>query len=300
VELFEGERFYLHEAQVGRFGNLHELVKTVDSSDVSDKGNPTAKWSRAFDRLLKSGELDLLICETLTRMSDSSDFQPTWISLFAEGWFIAESPKFTLNVLLARPAKASKIETITSLKQDCLVGNLGTTPVRIERYAFPEFLNLSVFDGNARLVEGPVETLNHLQSVSFACNKDVPYYEISAPTLLVQLSAKQYAPLAWVFEKSTKKALLSAASSDAPVRDQTVAELLQHLALEEDGPIEGSLDILTRLAGDPHHYVRWRALQSLCAIDFERARPYLIQACDDPHSTLAEAARKVVRNISLT
>lgn len=290
------ERFYLDPRNKERFAALHDLLRTLESTDVQAGERAVLRWSRTFNNLLQSGELQTIIGEILTEMSVSMAFQPGWISNRAEEWFIADSPNFSLRAYVVRPPMN---DVLFSLSQDCLIGNLGQSPVHFQRHAFPAGLRRDVFDRNLILSEGSRETIAPLQSTTLACASDIPEYIIPAATVLVQLSPKVYAPLVWVFDRPTRSALMCSSSYEAPVRNQAVAEALQYLAMESSAPVEPFLTALNQLATNPHHYVRWRALQSLCAIDFDFAKPYLLKACEDEHPTVAHAARKAAQRLAI-
>jgi hypothetical protein len=288
-------RFYLDPEQGERFEVLQATLSEIESGDAPG----VRQWSSAFDRLLKSGELEIIIGEILAKMSNPDSFQPSWISERVEEWLIAESSRFSLRAIVAKPQRGDRQGFISSLTQDVLVGNLGKMPVHFVRHTFPAGTHREVFQRGLTLEQREVGSIAHLESTCFEAAHDVAEYTISAPTLVVQLSPKSFAPLVWVFDKTTKAAVMCTASYDAPVRNQVVAELLQHLAMEPAGPAQPSMDILLRLVSNRHHYVRWRALQSLCAVDFEVAKPYLLNACDDTHPTVAHAARQAAQQLSL-
>jgi hypothetical protein len=290
------ERFYLDPKNSGRFGTLQSLVTSIGrSSDSTEPGN-VSDWHSAFCALLRSRELEVAIAEILVALSRECPFEPNWMSALAEEWFIADGPRFSLRAFVAKPANDT---VFTSLPYDCLVGNLGPA-VHFTRHKFPPDCNREVFERGLRLQRGVFEELTPLQSVVFSSATDAPEYLVTEATLLVELSLKAWAPLVWVFDTTEKSALMCTSSYEAPVRNHAVAESLQHLASKRGAPMEPSLDILKRLTFNKHHHVRWRALQSLCALDFEVAKPYLLRARDDPHPLVSDAARKAAQRLAIT
>lgn len=285
------ERFYLDSRNSHRFGTLQSLVRSIDSSDESK----IADWYPGFCDLLSSGELEAIIAEILVALHRECPFEPRWMSALAEEWFIAESPKLLIRAFVSKP---NNDKIFTSLPYDCLIGNLGPA-VHFTRHQFPAELNRSVFERGLTLRPGVFEELLHLQATTFPSATDVPEYLVTEATLLVELSLKGWSPLVWIFDSDKKAALMCTSSHDAPVRNQAVAECLQYLATKRSTPMEPTLEILKRLALSEHHHVRWRALQSLCALDFEIAKPYLLQAREDPHPLVSDAARKAAERLAI-
>lgn len=290
------ERFYLDPKNSDRFGTLQKLVHSIDCCNDSTQPGGVSDWYPAFCELLRSRELEVAIAEILIALSKECPFEPSWMSALAEEWFIADSPKFLLRAFVAKPTN-DKI--FTSLPYDCLIGNLGPA-VHFTRHKFPPEFNREVFERGLTLHRGVFEELLPLQSVIFSSATDAPEYLVTEATLLVELSLKDWAPLVWVFDTAEKSALMCTSSYEAPVRNHAVAESLQYLATKRCAPMEPTLDILKRLTFNKHHHVRWRALQSLCALDFEVAKPYLLRARDDPHPLVSDAARKAAQRLALT
>ena len=285
-------RFYLHTDSADRYPALHRLLRELNLIRGHSDG-AIQNYHPSFAVLVRSGELEEILGEVLTRMSRSKDFQPNWISPRAEEWFIAESDGFALRAFALKPANDP---TFSSLPNDCLVGNIGRAPIVFTHYRFPADLNLALFDQSLVLPQGSQKELRRGQSVFFRFAADIPDYAVPKATISVELSRKHYSPLLWVFERSTGSAVLCTSSYEAPVRSHAVAESLQYLAAELT---QTSLEILVRLTTSRHHHVRWRALQSLCAIDFEFAKPHLLRACEDSHPIVAHAARKAVQQLRL-
>lgn len=289
------ERFYLDSRQSERFGTLQNLVASIERSSESTHPGGVSDWYPAFGELMLSREIEAAIADILIALSKECPFEPSWMSALAEEWFIADSPKFSLRAFVVKPAKDT---VFTSLPYDCLIGNLGPA-VHFTRHKFPPETNREVFERGLTLQRGVFEELLPLQSVIFSSETDAPEYLVTEATLLVELSLKAWAPLVWVFDTTEKSALMCTSSYEAPVRNHAVAESLQHLATKRNAPIGPTLDILKRLTLNKYHHVRWRALQSLCALDFEVAKPYLLQARDDPHPLVSSAARKAAERLAI-
>jgi hypothetical protein len=175
---------------------------------------------------------------------------------------------------------------------DCLVGNLGQNPLQLVRYGFPAGAKCEVFERGAKLLIGEAEQVEQGESRLLLADRDVPDYRVTHPVLMLQLHPKVFAPLIWMFDRDSGTAEMASASSEKPVRYQAIAGILQHILRDPALPAEASLQTLSKLFRHDLHFVRWSALQSMCAIDFEFAKAYLLEACRDPHPAVVEAANR--------
>lgn len=285
---------YLAPERLSGYPTLKTLLEAIqDAPDIGDDGN-LDKWKPAFNEFLRSGEAARLAESILEGSYRDQKFQVPWISATSEEWIIAESELFSLRVTIPKP---NRKQSVISLEHDCLVGNLGFTPYSFRKHIFPEQADLKVFDTAAKMAFGPEETLAQGESSHWRASVDLIDNTIRTPVLLLTLYPKVPAALRWEFSTETALPTLCMASSDTPVRKQMVAQVLQHLILAEDLPADDAVSLLHRIAQDPHHFVRWSAIQTLCALDFEAAKPLLIDACDDPHPILSAAARRAVERL---
>ncbi|RZI57140.1 MAG: HEAT repeat domain-containing protein [Rubrivivax sp.] len=285
---------YLTPERLVTYPSLAHLLDAIHSAPDVEAENNLEKWRSAFNGFLNSGEAERLAEVILEQNYHDEKFQVPWISTTSEEWIIAESSLFSLRVTIPKP---NRKQSVISLEHDCLIGNLGFTPHSFRRHRFPPRADLRVFDPTACMKRGVEETLAQGESRHWRAGTDLIENTIRAPVLLLTLYPKVPAALRWEFSTETGLPTLCMASSDTPVRKQMVAQVLQHLILAEDLPSEDAVILLRRIAQDPHHFVRWSAIQTLCALDFEAAKPLLISACDDPHPILSAAARRAVEQL---
>jgi hypothetical protein len=297
MKVMSGQR-YLERANRGRVPALSELIAQLDEAEemASRDCQPSVplsvmRFEPAFARLMQSRELEIILAEMLGELSVEEYYRRDYISPRLEEWFIASSRLYSLEALVIRP---STNPTFSTFSQDCIIGNLGGAPIEFLQHRLSAIRDLGAFETGLQLPQGEPGAIQSRQCAVFRCGLDAIELALSAPAIQVQLLCGQHAPLVWRFTRSDRRAQLATAATDSATRSQIVGEFLQHLANESLETIGASIGYLETLVQSPHHFVRWRALQSLCAIDFQHAKPLLLQALHDPHPAVAEAAGRAV------
>lgn len=283
-------RRYLTEVE--RFPRLAALVAQAEACVAGDTlPGLTHVCRKAFDQLLGSRELSEIVSEALQQMAKGDAMHPEWLSKTAEEWVVVDTPDYSLRLVARKPRQGALLQ---SLNFNCLVGNMSGPGFPISCYRFPDDARIDAFKVGMLAVEGEQVMLEAGQSLELLAERDIPNITLQAPVLTLTLYSKCYAPLIWCFDRKTLQSVMAMASHDSPVRRQAGAAMLQHIHQSEALPVEASLETLSTLAQDSSHFVRWAALQGLCGIDLEHARPHLLRAVDDPHPAVAAAASRAV------
>ncbi|HID8536489.1 HEAT repeat domain-containing protein [Stenotrophomonas sp. CC120223-11] len=282
-------RRYLTE---GRFPRLSALAAAADACVA--EGNAaylTSHCREPFDGLLRSDELSLIVAETLHAVASGDLVHPEWLSKTAEEWVVMDTRDYSLRLVARKPRPGQLLQ---SLNFNCLVGNMSGPEFSLTRYGFPAGAQMDAFKVGLKAVESGTLSLGRGESVELLMNQDIPHVQMRAPALTLTLYPKVYAPLIWCFDRQSLQSVMALASHDSPVRRQAGAAMLQHIHQTEVLPVEASLSTLSALVRDESHFVRWAALQGLCAIDLEHARPHLLEAARDVHPAVAAAAQRAI------
>ncbi|MGB5907057.1 MAG: HEAT repeat domain-containing protein [Stenotrophomonas maltophilia] len=282
-------RRYLTE---GRFPRLSALAAAADACVA--EGNAaylTSHCREPFDGFLRSDELSLIVAETLHAVASGDLVHPEWLSKTAEEWVVMDTRDYSLRLVARKPRPGQLLQ---SLNFNCLVGNMSGPEFSLTRYGFPAGAQMDAFKVGLKAVESGTLSLGRGESVELLMNQDIPHVQMRAPALTLTLYPKVYAPLIWCFDRQSLQSVMALASHDSPVRRQAGAAMLQHIHQTEVLPVEASLSTLSALVRDESHFVRWAALQGLCAIDLEHARPHLLEAARDVHPAVAAAAQRAI------
>lgn len=113
----------------------------------------------------------------------------------------------------------------------------------------------------------------------------------SAPLVFVILQSRPRFTFAWQYDPRTLAPEVAVCPDSAAYRLFYAARLLRDV----DGP--GRSAALDRIARHPVHFVRWAAIQALCATDPARGLEKLDAAQADPHPRIAAAARAALARL---
>ncbi|WP_228736218.1 HEAT repeat domain-containing protein [Xanthomonas euvesicatoria] len=291
VKAMHDQRSYLSDKEC--FPQLSALAAAADDCVAKGRAEHLTHDCRAwFDSLLLSDDLSRIVVQSLQSVANGDLVHPDWLSKTAEEWVVLETRDYSLRLVARKPRPAPLLQ---SLNFNCLVGNMSGQEFSIARYYFPPDSKIDEFKVGLQASENGRVILARGQSVELLASQDIPKIDIRIPTLTLTLYPKVYAPLIWCFDKASLKSVMALASHDSPVRRQAGASMLQHIHQSETLPVEASLATLSKLVLDSSHFVRWAAIQGLCAIDLEYARPHLLRAANDPHSSIASAAQRAIK-----
>ena len=283
-------RRYLSEGE--RYPRLGALAAAADACVA--EGNAqylTGQCREPFDDLLRSEELSRIVTESLEAVASGDLVHPEWLSKTAEEWVVMDTRDYSLRLVARKPRPKQLLQ---SLNFNCLVGNMSGPEFSIARHGFPPGAQMDEFKVGLRAVERGTLTLARGESIELLMRQDIPSIDMRVPALTLTLYPKVYAPLIWCFDRESLQSVMALASHDSPVRRQAGAAMLQHIHQAETLPVEASLATLSALVRDESHFVRWAALQGLCSIDLDNARPHLLEAAHDPHPAVAAAAQRAI------
>lgn len=284
------ERPYLSDYE--RFPRLWALIAEADACVAMGRIEDLTSVCRSpFDLLLNSDELTQIVVESLASVANGERLHPAWLSKTAEEWVVVDNKDYSLRLLARKPRNTPLLQ---SLNFNCLVGNLSGPEYGIVVYELPPGTPINEFSVGLKAGKGRRIAMPAGQSCELLARSDIPHVEMAVPVLTLTLYPKVYSPLIWCFDRDTLTSVMAMASHDSPVRRQAGAALLQNIHQTEAVSVEESLQTLARLAGDEAHFVRWSAIQGLCAIDLDFAHPYLLEAARDRHPAVAAAAQRAI------
>lgn len=284
------ERSYLSESK--RFPLLAALAAQAESCVSTGSADLlTSECRIAFDNLLNSNELSTIVVDSLKSAAAGGISHPVWLSKTAEEWVVADTKDYSLRLVAQKPRRNPLLH---SLNFNCLVGNLSGPEYGIDVHGLPPGIPVDEFKAGIKAQPGRKISLSKGQSCELLACSDIPQVQMSMPVLTLTLYPKVYAPIIWYFDKDTMLSVMATASHDSPIRRQAGAVMLQHILQSENVSVDASLQTLSKLTRDESHFVRWTAIQGLCAIDLEFAQPYLLKAGADRHPAVAEAAKRAI------
>lgn len=283
-------RRYLSEGK--RYPRLGALAAAADACVAEgNTASLTGHCREPFDDLLRSEELSQIVAESLEAVASGDLVHPEWLSKTAEEWVVMDTRAYSLRLVARKPRPTQLLQ---SLNFNCLVGNMSGPEFSMTRYGFPPGTQRDAFRVGLQAVDNGTLSLARGESVELLMCQDIPNIDMRVPALTLTLYPKVYAPLIWCFDRDSLQSVMAVASHDSPVRRQAGAAMLQHIHQAEVLPVDASLATLSALVRDESHFVRWAALQGLCSIDLEQARPHLLEAAQDPHPAVAAAAQRAI------
>lgn len=165
--------------------------------------------------------------------------------------------------------------------------SIAAAPVAIHRFDAPADLDLSVLREDVQLVDRgqAIPEINEIFSkdgrreildVAPAANR---------PALTFRVNTMPFDDFEWSFDRSTLRPLQISSMKQVDSNLTTIFDLLAAVRSPR------SLEHLERYAIHPTHFVRWKAIQTISAIDKEMALLFVKGAADDRHPHVRAAAR---------
>lgn len=151
----------------------------------------------------------------------------------------------------------------------------------------PPFRN-EVFDRSQRLVPTRSIALVPGMVVRFESPAEAFRLHLEQPAILLQLQSATVASLRWMFDPDTLEPVRASAARLSSSRLQFTCHALAALGSPR------SIPALKRLTTHPEHYVRWAAVQSLCAISRDDGLECLRRASEDDHPHVRRAAEQTL------
>lgn len=110
---------------------------------------------------------------------------------------------------------------------------------------------------------------------------------------LLQVVINEHSDLVHHYDRSTLQRTGASSSSFHATRMEFVMDILRCF------PVEGATEMLSSIYHSSRFYfVRWKAVQTMFRLDFDRAKPMLMRAVDDVHPQVRSAARRTLSNLS--
>lgn len=276
----------------GEYPELEQLVALATATEtIALTATDFVATTEQFVRFVRCDELRRIIEREVEQMATHPGYSP--FGSRSENLFIADGDRFVLSAVVISPARVDK-DKLFGLPASCLYGNPTDTSIRLRVHKIPDECRLEHFDEKMSL-ECPRDI--EIRPGNFimldAC-VDVPEYSFARAPLLLKLSFKQEVPLVWIYHRATGRPLMCSSSSLIASRLQMVAQVLGEIVDDSSGPPDPVLNTLSTLLDNPHHFVRWSALQAICKIDFDYGAPLLQRARADCHLQVRTAAAQAV------
>jgi hypothetical protein len=199
---------------------------------------------------------------------------------------LVETASYAL-VVKVLPPEALASAPVVSLTEHMLLA-VWDGPVEVERLALQRPFRNDVFDRSARLVAMPSTTLVPGMVARFRSPSEAFRLRLERPAVLIQLQSATVASLRWVFSPDTLEPVRAAAARLSSSRLQFTCHTLAALGSPT------SIPALKKLTAHPEHYVRWAAIQSICAISRDDGLECLRLASEDDHPHVRRAAEKTL------
>lgn len=282
---------------------LRRLVNSVQRAVLLADTHATASSPECIDtiqdelrRFLGSGELRQLVESELARMACQPGYSP--LGSRANSLFLADSDEFLLSMSLVYRERVAE-DKIFGLPASCFFANPSTSPISVGVRDIPDDCDLGVFDARHVLSAPRRLWIAPNESVFLDASKVVVQYEPDVPLLLIKLTLKRSeAKQVWVYGRATGVPLMVSSSSLLASRLQMVSWVLGELLRDQSCDPEESITLLRALAFNPHHFVRWSALQAICKVDVGEGIDLLKRATTDAHPLVREGASRALQMIT--
>ena len=274
------DRYWKRLAAVPALGKFcHEAERLVRP------GDPESFWKAqpAFQELLASDFLEAFVLRELGMIAENDAHFMFGSELHVT---LAESEGYTLLIKLL-PQAAAAASPLASLTEHLMLA-VWRDEVEIERYTIEPPFRHDVFDRSKRLLREEVFTLKAGSVAEFRPPRDIFRLRLQRTALVVQLQSTTLLPLRWVFHPETLEPVRAVSSRLSSSRLQFTCHTLAALGSPS------SIPALKRLMTHPEHYVRWAAVQSICAISREEGIQCLRHSMTDDHPHIRNAAHNTL------
>lgn len=284
--------------------NLHDCLIGSDFIECLNRYVPDSNGKIAnligfpaiFQKLAQS-EIPGEICGNHLKqfLSDSDyyidDFEDSSVTIYKDD-------HFTCSIRVCYPYEAST-RTLSSAPSDELISVL--SPVKKltgKCYELPSEIELSIFDPSAQLRFVRDIELSRGSEPFYSRAEKVPDLRCDKKIALLSFVESDFVPYQWAFDRRSLKPLFSGATRSEISRIETSLELLELLS-GSHFDMNVVLPIVERLCEHPLHFVRWKALQTLSAMDKTKAKRILLLMRGDDHPLIAKTATKIVNRIEM-
>lgn len=258
-------------------------------------------YAEPFVALIRSGELTALLLE----LFEWAAADPAGSAIQGE-----HTPSIVLwrdtdkiiTLSAVRPNRLSdagvgasgSADIILSPRYFSLLGSLGDELLTFTRYRLDAPGGLAVFDPKSKIRDPQVHRLMpHEALVMIDPGEITDFSAVTGNHLTLQVILTRFElPLVWTFDRVTLNAVRSISASDAATRAELLLDLFGHLKFD------GGRAMLDDMCNSPHHFVRWKAVQTLLKIYGTAELDTLLQACGDKHPHVRRAAQSTLQAIT--
>jgi hypothetical protein len=270
-----------------RLDAIPALAQFCERADeVVRAGDPDTFWDvqPSFHELLKTDiveafvtyELGVIAERPLHFVLGSSDFHAP----------LVETDAYSLVIKVLPPEVA--LGPLGSLTEHTLVA-VWEGRADLETLALEPPFRIDVFDRSKRLVPASRTALVPGVVGGVRAPAETFRLHLERPTVVIQLQSATVASLRWVFHPETLEPVRATAARLGSSRLQFTCQTLGALGSPS------SIPALKRLVAHPEHYVRWAAIQGICAISREEGITCLQRAlADDDHPHIRRAASETL------
>ena len=274
------ERYWKRLAAIPALGRF-----CSQADEFMRAGDPESFWKAepAFQELLASDFLEAFVLRELSMVAENDSHFVFGSEIHVP---LVESAAFSLLVKLLPPEMAA-VSPLASLTEHLMLA-VWQDEVEVQKFTIEPPFRHDVFDRSKRLLPMDVINLAPGKVIGFHSPEDIFRLRMKRPVLLIQLQSATVLPLRWVFHPETLEPVRAVSSRLSSSRLQFTCHTLAALGSPS------SIPALKRLMTHPEHYIRWAAVQSICAISREEGIRCLRKSLEDDHPHIRNAAQKTL------
>lgn len=258
---------------------LSELANSLES-DSFDKHRFESALQVIHDRGLHHDIMNSLLRDMLTGIDG--------VDIFTSGSFFELASEGGVGLVLIRysgPTKYIYSSPVASSQKFLSRGSF-----RVDNYRLLEEGPLEdVFDATREielvetqsLGQGDIVSKHHADIIDFTAFE-------STPSITLRLTTPPSGNYEWAFDRKTLRALRYSTLLLSESNLCGIFELLSEVGDDQ------TADYLARFTSHQYHFVRWKAVQSLAALNPARALDAVQQLADDHHPDVRHAARSTL------
>lgn len=261
----------------------------AQAEELIREDDPETVWSAEplFRELLASSFVEEFLLHELGMVAENPFYFLMGSSEYGTPLF--ESPAYSLAIKYLSP-KDLVSNPVISVTENTLIATWGGGSAEVETFALEQPFRNEVFDRSKRLI--PLDTIQLRPGVVARLHSPWAFrLRLQHPTVFIQLLSATAVSLRWIFSPETMEPVRAAAARLSSSRLQFTCHTLASLGSPT------SIPALRKLTAHPEHYVRWAAIQSVCAISREDGIECLRQALKDDHPHVRNAAQKTLANV---
>jgi hypothetical protein len=272
-----------------RVASVQPLKSFVDAvRPVLSAEDPETFWEceQPFRQLLGSGFLTEVINYELGKILADVRYCPDKAAEYE--MLICESETFWLNVKVIPPGFIHS-KYVYSHTGHSMLGVWGDAATTVHLYEQPVPHPVEVFDRSRLLIDKGQVELRPGQISLFRAGYDmfrmVPANEL---VIFVILSTVPLLRMRWCYDPHTLAPVRSEISDLMTSRIEFACSALGQMA------DPSSIPAMKMVLDHPAHFIRWAAIKSILLIDHREGIPLLINALEDPHPHVRNAASRTL------